>query len=111
VTRRGTGDVVPRDASAELEELELVFKALAHAARRQILLVLHFRGGELSSRDIAARFACAWPTTTRHLGVLLDAGLVRVTGRGRERIYRVDRERLDAVRQWLAWFDEAPLGG
>jgi DNA-binding transcriptional ArsR family regulator len=82
-----------------------VFAALAHASRRQILLVLRFRGGEMTAGDIAGRFACSWPTTTRHLRVLEDAGLVRVEKRGRERVYRLDRERLAGVTgAWLRWF-------
>jgi len=82
-----------------------VFAALAHASRRQILLVLHFRGGEMVAGDIADRFACAWPTTTRHLRVLESAGLVRVEKRGRERVYRLNRERLLGVAgEWLRWF-------
>jgi DNA-binding transcriptional ArsR family regulator len=86
-------------------DAEVVFAALAHASRRQILLVLLFRGGEMAAGAIADRFACAWPTTTRHLRVLENAGLVRVEKRGRERVYRLDRERLLAVAGgWLRWF-------
>lgn len=48
--------------------------ALAHPARRQILLTLHFCGGEATAGYIAQRFAHAWPTTTRHLRGLEDAG-------------------------------------
>jgi DNA-binding transcriptional ArsR family regulator len=87
------------------EDLEAVFAALAHASRRQILLVLRFRGGEMTAGDIADRFACAWPTTTRHLRVLEGAGLVRVEKRGRQRVYRLDRRRLaDVTGAWLRWF-------
>ncbi|MBX3273649.1 MAG: helix-turn-helix transcriptional regulator [Sandaracinaceae bacterium] len=92
-------------AARELAALEAVFKALAHAQRRQILLVLHYRGGEMSAGEIASRFECSWPTTTRHLGVLEEAGLVHVEPRGRERVYRLDAARLDDVAgRWLARF-------
>jgi DNA-binding transcriptional ArsR family regulator len=74
-------------------DLEAVFGALAHASRRHILLVLHHRGGSMTAGEIADRFACSWPTTTRHLRTLETAGLVRVERKGRERIYRVDRAR------------------
>lgn len=91
------------DAETRLSDLDAVFKALAHASRRHILLVLHFRGGEMTAGEIASRFGCTWPTTTRHLRVLESAGLVRVEKRGRERIYRVDRERLARVAgDWIA---------
>lgn len=95
----------PTLAARRLDDLEAVFSALAHEQRRHILLTLHFRGGELGAGAIAERFSCSWPTTSRHLKVLVEAGLITVSRRGRERIYRLDRERLLAVAgDWLAWF-------
>lgn len=92
---------------ADLESLEAVFAALAHQSRRTILLVLHARGGEMTSGEIAARFDCSWPTTSRHLGILQEAGLVHVALRGRQRVYRLDTARLRAVAgTWLARFDK-----
>jgi DNA-binding transcriptional ArsR family regulator len=82
-----------------------VVAALAHPARRQILLTLHFRGGVATAGEIAARFAHKWPTTTRHLRVLEDAGLVRQQKRGRTRDYTLDKDRLGLVSEWLRWFD------
>jgi DNA-binding transcriptional ArsR family regulator len=93
------------DPRQRLAALEAVFGALAHAARRQMLLTVHFRGGSMTAGEIAGRFAHAWPTTTRHLRVLEDAGLLSHEKVGRTRVYRVDRARLDIVREWLAWFD------
>ena len=82
---------------ADLDALEAVFGALAHQTRRTIIAVLHARGGEMTSGAIASRFDCSWPTTTRHLRVLEDAGLIRAELRGRERVYRLDTDRLRAV--------------
>jgi DNA-binding transcriptional ArsR family regulator len=95
---------------ADLEALELVFRALAHQARRTILLVLHSRGGEMTSGEIAGRFEHSWPTTSRHLRVLEEAGLVRPVLRGRERVYVLDDGRLRLVAgSWVARFAEAPI--
>jgi DNA-binding transcriptional ArsR family regulator len=96
-------------ADRELADLENVFGALAHASRRQILLVLWLRGGTLSAGQIAERFSCKWPTVTRHLSLLVSAGLVTVRKEGRERFYTVDRERLTGVVEgWLRWFEKRP---
>jgi DNA-binding transcriptional ArsR family regulator/catechol 2,3-dioxygenase-like lactoylglutathione lyase family enzyme len=65
-----------------------VLGALANDGRRQILRVIVDRGGEMTSGEIAEQFSTAWSTTTRHLTVLRDAGLVSVEKRGRERVYR-----------------------
>jgi len=90
---------------ARRSELDAAFGALAHAGRRHILLVLRFRGGRMTSGEIADRFSCSWPTTTRHLGVLESAGLVRVERRGRERVYRLEKRRLRALTDgYLRWF-------
>jgi DNA-binding transcriptional ArsR family regulator len=99
------------DARARVEAANRVFAALAHPARRQILLILHLRGGQLGAGEIAERFGCSWPTTSRHLQVLRGAGLVSVTRHGRERSYALERERLRAVvGDWLGWFAAAAPG-
>jgi len=94
-------------AASEIRRTGTVFNALAHAQRRQILLVLRFRGGEMTAGEIAERFSCSWPTTTRHLQILERAKLVQVKKQGRERVYRLDSPRLRAtVGNWLDWFNE-----
>ena len=94
-------------AERELEELEEVFKALSHHARRHILVVLNARGGQMTAGDIASRFSCAWPTTTRHLRQLENAGLVKTKKKGREQIYLLDKAKLNSVvGDWLHWFNE-----
>jgi len=60
----------------------------------------------MTAGEIASRFDCAWPTTTRHLKQLETAGLVRVERRGRERVYSLARDHLEAVAGgWLAHFE------
>jgi DNA-binding transcriptional ArsR family regulator len=81
----------------QLDETDRVFGALAHEARRQALVLLSQRGGELPSGYLAARFSHSWPTTTRHLKVLEEAGLVEVERHGRTAIYRLNRAHLDRV--------------
>ncbi len=92
------------ETKARLEALDAVCKALAHPARRQILMTIHMRGGEATAGAIAQRFRHAWPTTTRHLQALEAAGLLAHERRGRERVYRFVPERLGVLREWLAWF-------
>lgn len=94
-------------AERELERLDRIFAALAHRQRRQILLIIQFRGGRLTASQIAGRFSCTWPTTSRHLRVLEHAELVKVEARGRERIYSLAREAMTGtLADWLGWFDK-----
>jgi len=60
----------------------------------------------MSAGTIAGRFAHAWPTTTRHIRILEDAGLLTQKRDGRSRIYTLNKARLDVVKDWLKWFDE-----
>jgi DNA-binding transcriptional ArsR family regulator len=94
-----------RSGVRELRDLDQVFAALAHESRRHVLVVLRARGGAMTAGEIADRFECSWPTTSRHLRQLERAGLVRVERSGRERIYRLDDARLrGVVGSWLGWF-------
>jgi DNA-binding transcriptional ArsR family regulator len=91
---------------AELDDFDAVFGALAHRARRTILSVLHASGGSMTSGAIAEWFEHSWPTTSQHLRVLEQAGLVTIELRGREHLYRLDGSRLLSVtRGWLAHFE------
>ena len=96
------------DAKERLEELEAVFAALAHASRRQILLTIWFRGGVVSAGDIAKRFQHAWPTISKHLRVLEEAGLLTHEKQGRTRLYRLNHAKLAVARDWFHWFEETP---
>jgi len=60
----------------------------------------------MTAGEIAAIFEHAWQTTTRHLRVLESAGLLAHEKRGRMRIYRIQRKRLELVRDWLAHFSK-----
>ncbi|MCG8605046.1 metalloregulator ArsR/SmtB family transcription factor [bacterium] len=92
-------------AKNELEDFDKVFKALAHPARRNILVVLQARGNRMMAGDIAKRFSCKWPTITRHLKQLQEAGLVSTEKSGREHIYILNTDRLKkVVLNWLRWF-------
>lgn len=93
------------DAKERLEELQTVFEALAHPSRRQILLTVWFRGGVVTSSDIAQRFHHAWPTISRHLRVLESAGLLTHEKEGRKRYFRVNKNKLERAAEWLTWFD------
>ena len=80
-----------------LEDVDAVFHALAHEARRNVVLILSHFGDELPSGYLARRFAHSWPTTTRHLGVLQRAGIVEVRREGRTSHYRLNREFVQRV--------------
>jgi DNA-binding transcriptional ArsR family regulator len=92
-------------------EVERVFGALSHEARRQIVLVLSQQGPELPSGYLAKRFTHSWPTTTRHLHVLAEAGVVSVRSEGRNSWYHLERDYLRrVVGGWLELLDPSTGG-
>ena len=69
------------------------------------LLSVQFRK-RCTAGDIARRFDCSWPTTSRHLSTLVDAKLLTVVKEGRERIYQVESARVaKLLKTWADYFD------
>lgn len=98
-----------RGQRPSLAEVEAVFEALAHEARRHIVALLAHHGPELPSGYLASRLNHSWPTTTRHLHVLEAAGVLSLRRDGRNCIYRLEREQLQrVVGGWLASVGSPP---
>jgi DNA-binding transcriptional ArsR family regulator len=94
--------------SVRHDTYQKVFTALAHPARRRVLLAVYFNGGSMTAGEIASMFAHAWQTTTKHLQVLERAGLLRHERSGRNRIYHIEKKRLALVNDWLSTFRRKP---
>lgn len=97
-----------RAPESRADAYEAVFAALAHPARRRVLVTLVLSGGSMTAGEIAAVFDHAWQTTTRHLRILERARLISHRRDGRTWIYRLERTRLNLVRDWLAHFSNDP---
>jgi DNA-binding transcriptional ArsR family regulator len=78
------------------------FRALADQTRREILAML--RGGPRTSGEIASKFDSSWPTISRHLGVLREAGLVIAERKGQEIYYELNTSVFqDLVHHLMDW--------
>lgn len=74
--------------------------ALSDPIRRHILLLL--RDAPKSAGAIAGAFSVTRPAISRHLRVLREAGLVVDTIQGRERLYRLELQPLEAIEGFIA---------
>ena len=83
-----------------------VFRALADPTRREILRLL--RAAPRTSGEIAARFESSWPTVSRHLGVLKDAGLVTAERNGQEIHYELNTSVFEDLIQYLMTWTKGP---
>src|SRR3990172_6365145 len=79
------------------------FNAVAEPKRRQVLEVLGVR--ELSVNEIVKKLGWTQPMVSKHLGVLNQVGLVSERRVGRQRMYRVNAERLKPIYDWVAPFE------
>jgi len=87
--------------------LDRIFEALASGPRRQILAYLS--EAELSTSQLAERFAMSAPAISRHLSVLENAGLVSSERNGQFVMYRLNRDNL--VNQLTGYaFELCPVG-
>jgi DNA-binding transcriptional ArsR family regulator len=88
--------------------MDELLRALAHPARRAMLRLVW--DAERTSSDLADAVGMSRPAASQHLKVLREAGLVHVRVDGNQRLYRVDLERLAAVRSQLDEFWGERLG-
>jgi len=79
------------------------FNAVAEPKRRQVLEILGVR--ELSVNEIVKKLGWTQPMVSKHLGVLKQVGLVSERRVGRQRMYRVNAERLRPIYEWVAPFE------
>ena len=78
------------------------FRALADPTRRAILDLL--RSGSRTSGEIAEQFGSSWPTISRHLSVLKEAGLINAEKEGQFMRYELSTTVFQDVLQKLtAW--------
>jgi DNA-binding transcriptional ArsR family regulator len=86
--------------SVQLKDAAPLFAALGDETRLRLLARLS-SGGPLSITRLSTKSSVTRQAITKHLEVLSDAGLVRSSRRGRERIWELDPKRLNAAHQCL----------
>lgn len=76
-----------------------ILSALAEANRLQIVELLC--SGPLTVGEIAERLKIRQPQASKHLKVLLEAGLVEVVAEANRRIYKLRLEPFKELNTWL----------
>lgn len=80
------------------------FNAVAEPKRRQVLETLAY--GEMPVSALVGRLGWPQPMVSKHLGVLKEVGLVTARRNGRQRLYRVNGERLKTIHDWAKMFEK-----
>ncbi|GAB3618430.1 hypothetical protein GCM10027416_29870 [Okibacterium endophyticum] len=76
-----------------------LFEAVADPVRRDLLTQLS--RSTATAGTLAANQRVSRPAVSRHLRVLREADLVRVTQHGRERVYEINTAPMRAVCAWI----------
>lgn len=86
------------------EDVNLIFRALADATRRDI--VRRTLVAEVSVSQLANAYAMSFAAVQKHVSVLEEAGLVTKEPRGRERMVRGDLDRIRRAQRYLDQFEQ-----
>lgn len=79
-----------------------VFAAIADPTRRRIVQRVAAR--RLTAGELARGFRISRPAVSKHVRVLVRAGLLREYREGRNRVYELDAEPLRVVDAWVAQY-------
>jgi DNA-binding transcriptional ArsR family regulator len=82
-----------------------VFHAIAHPARRAILLLL--KDADQTAGGIAEPFRMSFPAISQHLNVLKAVNLLTERREGRQRIYSLRPQPLAPVASWIHEFERS----
>ena len=89
--------------------MDLVFRALADASRRELLDRLRADNGQ-SLSDLCARLDMTRQAVSKHLGILEEANLVATVKRGREKLHYLNPVPIhDIAERWIGKFERHRL--
>jgi DNA-binding transcriptional ArsR family regulator len=79
------------------------FNAVAEPRRREVLDYL--ARGERPVTEIVRSLGWPQPQVSKHLGVLRQVGLVSVRREGRQRMYRLNGQKLKPIHDWVKSYE------
>ncbi|HEY7961717.1 MAG TPA: metalloregulator ArsR/SmtB family transcription factor [Solirubrobacteraceae bacterium] len=85
------------------DRMDLVFHALAHDARREMLSRLG--AGELTVGELAEPLTMSLAAASKHVRVLERAGLLHRRVEGRRHVCRLESAPLAAAHAWLRFYE------
>jgi ArsR family transcriptional regulator, arsenate/arsenite/antimonite-responsive transcriptional repressor len=79
--------------------MNILFKALNDATRREILQLLHEK--DMTAGEIAEKFHISWPSISHHLDLLKQAKLVLAEKDGQYIYYSLNTTVVDEILKWF----------
>jgi|SRR5215218_8348663 len=93
-----TFPVIPDEELLKLKKASIIFRALNHPLRQQILRLLH-QHGRLRVTELFIKLRLEQPVVSQHLGLLRNAGLVQADKQGKFVFYSVNYARLKQLEE------------
>lgn len=90
-----------------MDELDIVFRALADGSRRELLDRLHARNGQ-TLNELCTGLVMSRQAVTKHLAILEEANLVATLWRGREKLHFLNPVPIHAISE--RWIDKYEHG-
>ena len=93
----------------QIQDADLLFKALADPSRRKLLDLLHAHDGR-TLNELCDHLDMTRQGVTQHMDVLEAANLVATVRRGREKLHFLNPVPLQAIyERWIAKFEKSRL--
>ena len=94
--------IIGHSLSVIKSTMNLLFKALNDATRREILEIL--KDGDKTAGEIADSFSISKPSISHHLDLLKQAGLVEAVKQGQFMYYSLNTTVVDEIARWFIQF-------
>lgn len=94
----------------EMEETDQVFKAMADPNRRKVLDLLYANNGQTLTA-LCEQLDMQRQSATQHIEILINANLVTVVWKGREKLHFLNPVPIyEVYERWVRKFEENRLG-
>lgn len=94
--------------SIELKKAALIFRAINHPLRQQMMRLMH-SNGSLTVTEIYVRLRLEQSVASQHLAILRKAGFVKTSRNGKHIFYSVNNERLLQVHEIARLLQQPPV--
>ncbi len=88
------------------KKVSKLFKALSDPSRMKIFHSLVMVSTALSITQICTDFEMSRQGVTKHIKILEEAQLIKISNKGRERFCTANPVALKEVKKWLAFYDK-----
>lgn len=88
------------------KKINKIFRSIADPTRREIFHVLVIASSALSITQISEHFEISRQGVTKHIRMLADAGLLEMSGHGREKFCIANPKPLKEISKWLNYYEK-----